>query len=133
MMITGARGVRKYAFCLAIFADTPLLQHFGVCAEVDKHSAGCILASEYSRAITNMKLTSAEKFTIVSTLFVVSLLVFFQVQAQSLSVINPIEGGVRLPVLNLDMSDQDTISSVYRLQELRNYNLNKLHEIVQDE
>jgi hypothetical protein len=55
MMITGARGVRKYAFCLAIFADTPLLQQFGVCAEVDKHGAGCILASEGATAISNMQ------------------------------------------------------------------------------
>jgi len=57
MMITGARGARKCAFCLAIFADTPLLQQFGVCAEVDKHGAGCILASESATAISNMPQT----------------------------------------------------------------------------
>lgn len=55
MMITGARGARKCAFCLAIFADTPLLQQFGVCAEVDKHGAGDILASESATAISIMQ------------------------------------------------------------------------------
>jgi hypothetical protein len=78
-MITGARGARKCAFCLAIFADTPLLQQFGVCAEVDKHGAGCILASESATAISIMKTNTIRKIratTFVFFFIIVSALCF---------------------------------------------------------